>query len=117
MAAIDWPVSLPAAPLRAGNQQVLQDSVIRSSMGYGPAKLRRRTTAQIKQQPINLVLDATERGILENFYINTLGQTQAFNYVDPVSGSTVDARFLSAPTYRELNCDQWACTMALEFLP
>ena len=117
MAAIDWPVTLPVAPLRAGNQQVLNDAVIRSEMGYGPAKLRRRTTAQIKQQPINLVLDDAERNTLDTFYISTLSQTLPFNYTDPVTGATVDARFVSPPVYREVSCTHWSCSMVFEFLP
>ena len=116
MAAIDWPPTLPVAR-RAGNSSTLKDSVIRSQMGYGPDKLRRRTTAQISNQPVTLILDDTEKATLDTFYFTTAQQVARFNYDDPYSGTNVEARFVTPPAYVEVNCSTWAVSFTLEMLP
>ena len=123
MAAIDWPAGLPQKLLVQGYAQREQSQVVRSQMGYGPAKVRRRTTAAI--QPVNgsLVLTGAEKDLLRTFYETTTESgTLRFNWVDfltdPDGGvNDVEYRFTAPIQWSSRGPDVWLAVMNLELLP
>ena len=118
MASIDWPVSLDC-PLYQGFSQREQSNVIRSPMGYGPAKVRRRTTASIEVVTLTLHLTSTDVLTLEGFYKNTTeAGSLRFNYENHLTETEpVEARFTAPPNYRPLAPDMWRAEINMEILP
>lgn len=116
-----WPASLPQSPLRASYSQTRNDSVIRSSVGYGPDKLRRRTTADIKNVQIELVLTIAQVETLQTFYDDTIGAVGIVDWVNHLSSSSplpsAQYRFTTPPEFRKTDSDDWSCTFSMELLP
>ena len=123
MAAIDWPAGLPQKPTHQGYAQREQTNVARSQMGYGPAKVRRRTTAAIQPVNASLTLTGSEKDLLRDFYeTDTEGGTVRFNWVDfltdPDGGvNDVEYRFTSPIQWSSRGPDKWLAVMNLEILP
>lgn len=117
-----WPVGLPQTPIAAGFTQTPVDAVVRSSMDYGPDKVRRRTTARIQVVQMNFVLTSSECGTLDGFYDSTLGGgVLPFDWVNHMSTSSPKAsavyRFMAPPTYSAMEADLWNVALQLEMLP
>ena len=130
MAAIDWPATLPQIPTHQGYAQREQTNVIRSQMGYGPAKVRRRTTAAIQPVNASMVLTGAEKDILRAFYTNsdsdpvpgTAGGSLRFNWndflTDAEAGTNlVEMRFTAPIQWSSRGPDIWLAVMNLEILP
>lgn len=94
-----WPTTLPCLAFDASDAR--QDGSIRTEMGAGPAKVRRRFSAVSRYATVVLSLDATQRATLDTFYATTLAEgSLAFDVADPYDGSTVSARFTSPVSYQ-----------------
>lgn len=117
MALIDWPAGVPETPLRAGNRYGYQDNRIRSPMGYGPAKMRRRTTAEVKTLSFVFHWTPAEWAIFTNWYEVTLNKVDPFNFVNPYDGLTIDARFIAEPVVTDHSCRGYRAQVLLEELP
>jgi hypothetical protein len=123
MAAADWPVDLPQAPLHAGYAQREQTATLRSPMGYGPAKVRRRTQAAIQPVNASLVLTAAQRDSLLNFYGSILeGGTLRFNWSDPLTdagsgANDLEFRFTAPIQWSSRGPDLYLAVLNLEVLP
>ena len=118
MAAISWPASLDC-PLYQGFSQREQSAVIRSPMGYGPAKVRNRTTAAIEVVTMSMHLDSSDVGTLEGFYKNASARgTIPFDYKNHLTEQNpVEYRFTSPPVYRPVAANLWRAELNLEILP
>ena len=113
-----WPGTLPAAPLIDGMQETLPDTVLRTDMDQGPAKLRRRTTAGIRILTVSYLLTHTQSDALESFYLDTLaGGALSFAYPHPRSRETVTCRFRKTPALAALNGSFFRAVLELEVLP
>ena len=114
-----WPASpFPQEPLMQGFAQREQTPNIRSPMGYGPAKVRRRTTAAIDPVNGSLVLDDAEKDTLIFFYDTTLlGGTQPFDWVDHLNGGAASYRFTAPIQWSPRGPDLWLAVMNFEILP
>jgi hypothetical protein len=111
-----WP-TLPA-PIINSYSETLPDNVIRTSMDKGPAKVRRRTTANTAAMQYAMVLTAAQVATLSTFYTTTtLSGAQEFDYTHPRTGATVTARFTAPPTYSDINGRAYRVEVALEILP
>jgi hypothetical protein len=94
--AITWPVELGQAVIV--NPSMSNDfNVIRSPMGVGPAKTRRRSTSTIKQFSCTFILkNQTEYArFLQFIESDTSGCSASFNWKDPHTGAAAELRFLS----------------------
>lgn len=88
--------------------------VIRSDMDVGPAKIRRRTTAAVRNVEFPVYLTDEQLEIFDNFYLEN--DTIAFDFIHPRTKKKVRARFVEPPTY-DLNETIWEFTVKLEILP
>ena len=112
----DWPIApFPQVPERAGYSEDEVDNVIRSQMGYGPAKLRQRTTAVLNNSTQVFTLTDADKATFEAFYATN--KSIAFNWNNTLGLGTQSYRFLAPPRYQEITCDQWKLQVQLERLP
>lgn len=113
-----WPAApFPQAPEPAGYSNVEADNVIRSPMGYGPAKLRQRTSQAIRNVKMSFFLDATDTATLDAFYITTLSRVDSFTWIDHRDNSAATYRFVSPPAYTPFgSASYWDIQLDLEII-
>jgi len=113
-----WPAGLPQTPLADGFGEAAVSSVVRTEMDVGPAKMRRRYTAEVRVYGMGLLLTTAQVATLETFYRTTLAQVDPFDWVDFRTGAACAYRFRTAPSYTEAGApDYWRTTLDLEKLP
>ena len=100
---------------RSGFRQNIKNNTIRSSMTYGPDKLRQRTTVPIYNVSITMILTTAEYVTLDQFYRDN--QALAFDWVDHVTNNAAVYRWLSPPTYSEYAPGYWIANLNCEFEP
>lgn len=117
-----WPTSLPDISLSLTDAR--QDGAIRTPMGTGPAKMRRRFSAVSRYVEGSVILDNTERATFDTFFATTLAEgSLAFDMDDPRDGTTQSWRFTAPPSFvaRKGNGSNvvtlWVATLSLEILP
>jgi hypothetical protein len=89
-------------------------------MTTGPAKVRRRFTAQSADVTVQLELNEAEVAILEDFVKDTLGEVGQFNWVNVYNGQPAVYRFKegwSSVKLKYYGGDLWTVSMDLEQLP
>lgn len=87
-------------------------------MEKGPAKVRRRTTADIS--PISYALKCTKAqiAILDSFYRNdTFSGVEPFTYTHPRTGQSVVLRFTAKPSWNHVEKDEWSASVQFEVMP
>lgn len=112
-----WPSQLPP-PFKGTFSESPAENTIRSSMDVGPAKVRRRTTANIR--PISFTLRVPQEliDVLQEFYEDdTVSGALAFDYTHPRTGEAIQARFASVPSISHLEADVYSISISLEILP
>ena len=90
-----WPASLPQDPI-AGWSESPKPQTVSHNTAYGPMKIRRRTTFEVRNRKLSLQLTGPELETLRTFYNDTLaGGSLPFDWPsgDPIDGSTVTYRF------------------------
>lgn len=113
-----WPSDLPVAPLAERYQESLADTVLRSAMEQGPAKLRQRSTAGVGLIEMSYILSGAQAAVLETFYRETLaGGAARFTLTHPRRGTTVTARFRKPPMLTPRNGTYYQARVELEVLP
>ena len=118
MASITWPATLPQDFLVQSYSESPPDNLIRQSMDVGPPKVRRRQTAAPRIIRAAQNLSSTELGYLETFYVTTsYSGALAMDLPHPRTGSTVEARFKTPPTYTALGAGRWMVNYEFEVLP
>jgi hypothetical protein len=111
-----WPAGLMQVPLQSGFGESRKDNNIRSSMGYGPDKLRRRTTVAIQNVTAAIEQLETELSILDDFY--EANSSIVWEWVDFLDFTTpANYRFKAPPTYRPMGGQWWSITLNLEIIP
>lgn len=113
----DWPVTLPQNAMMGGFAQSQVDNSIRSSMSYGPDKVRRRTTAALKTSAIPLRMTTAQLALLDTFYNDTIQVSGQFDWIDHVTQSAATYRFLRPPTIEPYGGGLWYVLVDLEMLP
>lgn len=112
-----WPATLPKPAIGTLNETPPKNS-IRSEMDKGPAKVRRRTTANVRPISFTLRLSPEQVQILDGFFINdTASGSLSFTYEHPRTKDTVEARFVQEPSYKEFAGVKYDCSISLEILP
>lgn len=112
-----WPTSLPQSVLLSDFVESADANTIRTEVDYGPSKVRRRYTAEVKVYQIGLVLTAAQVATLETFYDVTLGAVDSFDWIHHRTLAAAVYRFRSRPEYRPLGGGYWRTAFALEVLP
>ena len=111
-----WPIApFPQTPERNGYADDESNSVIRSPVGYGPAKVRERTTAVLDNIVAQFTLTDAQKATYEQFYADN--KTLRFDWDDTLGGGTLEYRFRAPPRYQEVTCDVWKMQVQLERLP
>lgn len=113
-----WPATLPAPAINSFREKP-PNNTIRSTMDKGPAKVRRRTTANTRPISFTLKLTPEQTQALDDFYeIETFSGADEFDYVHPRTGENVTARFVSEPDYSEVEGGIiYTCSISLEIMP
>jgi len=112
-----WPTDLPPPALNTLRESP-PDNVLRSSMDKGPAKLRRRTTANTRPISFELNLTPAEVQTLDDFYTTTLfSGVDAFDMDHPRTGDPVSVRFVERPAYVEREGIDYRVSINLEIMP
>ncbi|MGV7235734.1 MAG: right-handed parallel beta-helix repeat-containing protein, partial [Nitrosomonadaceae bacterium] len=111
---LDWPASLPQYLRLQGYAQTRVNDTIRSTMGYGPDKVRRRTTATIENVQGTLVLTDAQLSTFLTYYDDTLtGGTETLRWINFQTNALAEYRFLTPPTYSNIG-KFWTVVMSLE---
>lgn len=109
-----FPASLPKPALNSF-KETPPDNVMRSNMDKGPAKTRRRSTANVRPLEFSLKLSDEQTQILDDFY--TMISGDEFDYIHPRTGANVKARFTKMPQYFEQDGAFYLCPISLEVMP
>ena len=113
-----WPGSLPTEPLVKGYQEGREDTKIRSPMDYGPAKVRRRTTAAVTKFVAGFILDDTDLATFETFYITTLNDgSLSFTWTHPRTGAAITVRFVKSYSIEAVGNSLYKAAAEMEILP
>jgi hypothetical protein len=115
----DWPGTLPAAPQLRGFEEQPANTLIRTEMDVGPAKVRRRITAGVRPHKMLFHMDAAQLEIFDQFYTDVLGDgALPFNFTHPRTGETKSFRIVSPPTYTTEEPDEvWFVSIEMEQMP
>jgi hypothetical protein len=112
-----FPSTLPN-PLIKGFRDTPPNLTIRTSMDQGPAKVRKRFTAGVRQVSVSFILTETQVATLETFFVTTTnGGADVFTMENPRTDATEDFRFKSPPTYSQLSYNAYNVTLELEQMP
>lgn len=115
-----WPGDLPQNVL-IGATMLRETNVIRTPTDGGPAQVRRRSSSAVTRVSTPIVLTQAQRDSFDTFFETTLSDgALRFDWTHPVSGNTVEFRFLGPPLFSlgmSGNGPIWSTTLALEILP
>lgn len=120
-----WPATLPQDPFIGLTDELSADALVRTQMSAGPAKVRRRHGAAVRNVTVPLILTGAQRQTYDTFYKTTLknGSLQ-WDWKDPVDGAVISFRFVSAAQFilrkggtTATRLWEVAQGMALEILP
>lgn len=119
----EWPIDLPQTQfLNLSFRR--EPNVIRTEMGVGPAKVRRRFTAAVVTFQIPMELDGNQLDTFEAWFDQTLKDgTVPFDWEDPRTDQAVAFRFRGPVTWtmisgaRDPDARRYEGTLDLEVLP
>jgi hypothetical protein len=113
-----WPNTLPAAALLENFHESAPETIIRTDMDTGPAKIRQRSTAGMRSLSLHYLLSASQVATLESFYLTTLaGGSLSFTFTHPRTVATVSCRFVRPPEYGDNNGSYFKVALELEIMP
>ena len=116
--AAAWPATLPQTPLQKSFSESLPDNVIRTKMGVGPTKVRRRYTSGVRPMSFNMKMTSAQVLAFETFFADdTADGALSFDFTHPRTGVTVSMRFVEPPKIAAADNDQWMLSMKVEILP
>ena len=116
--SVVWPVTLPTAPLVAGFEESPPDLCVRTQMDAGPAKVRKRYTAGVRDFSAAFVLTTAQLAIFDAFYLTTCnGGATPFDFTHPRTKASISVRFAGRPKYASASTTRWHVSVPLEVLP
>jgi len=109
-----WPTTLPAPAINSLKESP-PNNVLRTSVDKGPAKTRKRTTANTR--PISFMLNLLPADVttLDDFY--NANCAIPFDYIHPRTGAACSAKFVELPQYSEREGVDYTASISLEILP
>lgn len=112
-----WPIDLPQDPLTAGYSDVERSTTIRSDMGYGPAKVRRRAIVPMRDITYQFLMSQAQVASLNTFYDTTLkGGTLTYDFEDYINGGSVELRMKTPPVTQPSGPD-FSVRLFVEVMP
>lgn len=117
MADTTWPSTLRDLWLKDGFREIPPKNMIRTKMDVGPAKVRRRTTSNVRQFLGRMFLTSALVVVLDDFFVtSTKSGTLTIELKHPRTGTTGTYRFVNEPQYVSRNRG-YVATIQLELLP
>lgn len=114
---IVWPVALPDLPLM-GWGETFAETRVRTQTDTGPAKVRQRSTAGVRNLSLPFALTESQMGTLDTFFhTDTAGGSLRFEWEHPRTGVTYEMRFLDPPQFAETDRGLYRGTISIEVLP
>lgn len=112
---VAWPSQF--CPLIDTFQESPPQNTIRSEMDVGPAKVRRRTTANIRPIAFRMYLLPDDVAVMDDFFLNqTYSGSEVFDFIHPRTKESVQARFTEPPQYSNRSRG-YDVSVSLEILP
>lgn len=112
-----WPATLPPPAISTLNEQP-PDNVLRTTMDKGPAKKRRRTTANTRPMTFSIKVTEAQVQELDDFYEQDLySGSLNFDFTHPRTGQIVEAGFKERPQYQEQEGVLYVIGISLEIYP
>lgn len=113
-----WPVGLQQKLDSESFEKKFGNTLIRSDMDVGPAKVRSRYTDGVDLYTCSILLDYDEHATLNTFFKTTLNNgALSFDFNDPFTGEPASFRFAEPPTIRALGGRTFRVGMNWEKLP
>lgn len=113
-----WPASLPQKPQSQGFRETVPEVIVRTDMDAGPAKVRRRFTAAVRNLQMTMEMSNAQIATFDTFFNDTIkGGALNFDFPDPRTGTTVDVRIVNTPQYRNIGGEYWGVELEIEVLP
>lgn len=113
-----WPLTLQQKVEGGDFELVFGDTLLKSDVDVGPAKVRSRYTDGVDQYKGSILLSSTEYDDLKTFYKTTLNNgANYFDWVDPIDDSAAQFRFVTPPRISHLGGGEFRVAMSLEKLP
>ncbi|HVJ31677.1 MAG TPA: hypothetical protein VND94_01065 [Terriglobia bacterium] len=111
-----WPPALAGVPVSWRNyREVLPDAVKRTQNDTGPDKVRRRTTAGLRNLYVSVTLSDTELPLFKDFFRNTtLRGALMFDWIHPRTGAPTSMRFVAEPQYSVIGATTYRASFQVE---
>lgn len=118
MAEVQWPVSLQSKVNADSFKIAWGETVLRSDMDIGPAKVRRRFTKGVDVMSCAINLTVEQYDTFETFYKTLVnGGATRFEINHPISQDVVLVRFTGPPEIAPLGGVMFRAAFELEVLP
>ena len=113
-----WPASLPTDFLKDAVEETPPDNTIRSKMGVGPPKIRKRSTSAVRKFACSQYQTTAQVAVLDTFFVTTLGDgvTEFTGLTHPRTGASVTFMFAEPPIYARQGLG-YMVMFKLELLP
>lgn len=112
-----WPGTLPDFFQVDGYTEEGANNLIRSNMDVGPAKVRRRTTANIRSVTGRMWITAAQYTILRDYFEVTQAYGSLTFTMDDARGTNRTWRFVKPPRYTPNGPLEWIVQLTLEEMP
>ena len=112
-----WPGTLPDFFQVGGYKELGANNILRSDMDVGPAKVRRRTTSNVRPVVGNMWLTTAQYTALKTFFETTQAYGALSFTMDDAHGVSKTWRFVRPPAYRTLGPENWQVQLNLEEMP
>ena len=113
-----WPISLQDKLNEDAFGLDIGETVLRSDMDVGPAKVRRRMTKSVDTLTCSIDVTTSEYSTFLYFFDTTLnGGVNQFTFDHPITGAPTDFRFGGPPQIRSIGGGNFRVTMRWEQLP
>lgn len=110
-----WPASLPALPLVDDYRESFGKNTIRTTMGGGPTKRRRRFAALADPHHLSFHVDGTQLATFKSFYRETiLHGSLPFEYTHPTELVAGVWTLLDEPEVAALGGDYYQVSFSAE---
>ena len=118
MATIPWPANLPQLVNEESFDEEIGETLIRSDMDIGPAKVRRRFTHGVDAMSFTMYMTMTQYAYFKNWYkVDLNGGANTIEFNHPVTQVLSVFRFTSPPKGRPLGGQYFNVSMTVELLP
>lgn len=112
-----WPLTLPDPLLNTLNE-TLPKNIIKTQTDKGPAKVRRRSTANSYPISFQMKLSPAQLVTLKTFFnVTTFSGAVSFTFTHPKTNEVLEARFTEEPNWTDVEGIRDAVSISLEILP